>query len=99
MGLEGPARFAAMARELGCEVWEQNFLALNRFPANKAADPRAHVHFGRRGDKGVCCVDRLRWPSKSVIPGPRNEGLVFPKTDIHCGLATLSGWGCPLCAA
>jgi len=28
IGLEGCARFAAMAREAGFEVWEQNFLAL-----------------------------------------------------------------------
>jgi SAM-dependent methyltransferase len=29
IGLEGCAAFAAMAREAGCEVWEQNFLALD----------------------------------------------------------------------
>jgi SAM-dependent methyltransferase len=30
VGLEGAARFAAMAREqTGCEVWEQDFLALD----------------------------------------------------------------------
>ena len=29
VGLEGSARFAAMARETGCEVWEQDFLALD----------------------------------------------------------------------
>ena len=33
VGLEGSARFAAMARETGCEVWEQDFLALD-LPAN-----------------------------------------------------------------
>jgi len=34
VGLEGAARFAAMAREQGCEVWEQNFLNLN-LPENR----------------------------------------------------------------
>jgi SAM-dependent methyltransferase len=34
VGLEGAARFAAMAREQGCEVWEQNFLSLN-LPENR----------------------------------------------------------------
>lgn len=29
IGLDGSARFAAMARAGGCEVWEQNFLALD----------------------------------------------------------------------
>src|SRR5205085_2410122 len=34
VGLEGSARFAAMAREYsGCEVWEQDFLAL-RLPCD-----------------------------------------------------------------
>ena len=34
VGLEGSARFAAMAREYsGCEVWEQDFLALELPPA------------------------------------------------------------------
>jgi SAM-dependent methyltransferase len=34
VGLEGSARFAAMAREYsGCEVWEQEFLALDLPPA------------------------------------------------------------------
>jgi SAM-dependent methyltransferase len=34
IGLEGSARFAAMARSFsGCEVWEQNFLALQLPPA------------------------------------------------------------------
>src|SRR5512132_159547 len=34
-GLEGSARFAAMAREFsGCEVWEQDFLALD-LPAGR----------------------------------------------------------------
>src|SRR5689334_13594134 len=33
VGLEGSARFAAMARELsGCEVWEQDFLRLDLPP-------------------------------------------------------------------
>ena len=34
VGLEGSARFAAMAREEGGEVWEQNFLALD-LPGNR----------------------------------------------------------------
>lgn len=35
VGLEGSARFAAMAREFsGCEVWEQDFLALD-LPAGR----------------------------------------------------------------
>jgi len=34
IGLEGSARFAAMARAEGCEVWEQNFLALD-LPENR----------------------------------------------------------------
>jgi SAM-dependent methyltransferase len=34
VGLEGAARFAAMAREQGCEVWEQNFLSLD-LPENR----------------------------------------------------------------
>ena len=34
VGLEGAARFAAMARDQGCEVWEQNFLSLD-LPANR----------------------------------------------------------------
>ena len=34
IGLEGSARFAAMARREGCEVWEQNFLAL-KLPDNR----------------------------------------------------------------
>ena len=34
IGLEGSAPFVAMAREAGCEVWEQNFLALD-LPANR----------------------------------------------------------------
>jgi SAM-dependent methyltransferase len=34
VGLEGSASFAAMARENGCEAWEQNFLALD-LPANR----------------------------------------------------------------
>jgi SAM-dependent methyltransferase len=34
IGLEGSARFAAMAREQGYEVWEQNFLNLD-LPANR----------------------------------------------------------------
>jgi SAM-dependent methyltransferase len=34
IGLEGCARFAAMARAEGFEVWEQNFLALD-LPANR----------------------------------------------------------------
>ena len=29
IGLDGSARFAAMARAAGCEVWEQDFLALD----------------------------------------------------------------------
>jgi SAM-dependent methyltransferase len=29
IGLDGSASFATMARETGCEVWEQNFLALD----------------------------------------------------------------------
>ena len=34
VGLEGSARFAAMARDYsGCEVWEQDFLALDLPPA------------------------------------------------------------------
>ncbi|MGH6879222.1 MAG: class I SAM-dependent DNA methyltransferase [Rhizomicrobium sp.] len=34
VGLEGSARFSAMARADGLEVWEQNFLALD-LPANR----------------------------------------------------------------
>ena len=34
IGLDGSARFAAMAREGGLEVWEQNFLALD-LPENR----------------------------------------------------------------
>ena len=34
IGLEGCAEFAAMAREDGCEVWEQNFLKLD-LPDNR----------------------------------------------------------------
>jgi SAM-dependent methyltransferase len=34
IGLEGSASFAAMSRENGCEVWEQNFLALD-LPTNR----------------------------------------------------------------
>ena len=34
IGLEGSHRFAAMARTQGCEVWEQNFLALD-LPENR----------------------------------------------------------------
>jgi len=34
IGLEGSASFAAMARGEGCEVWEQNFLAL-KLPASR----------------------------------------------------------------
>jgi SAM-dependent methyltransferase len=34
IGLEGSARFAAMARQQGCEVWEQNFLNLD-LPENR----------------------------------------------------------------
>ena len=34
VGLEGATRFAAMARDQGCEVWEQNFLSLD-LPANR----------------------------------------------------------------
>jgi SAM-dependent methyltransferase len=34
VGLEGSARFAAMAREAGGEVWEQNFLSLD-LPGNR----------------------------------------------------------------
>src|SRR6266850_5298305 len=34
VGLEGSARFAAMARGRGCEVWEQNFLELH-LPENR----------------------------------------------------------------
>jgi SAM-dependent methyltransferase len=45
--LEGCARFAAMARREGCEVWEQNFLALdlpdNRFDGIFANASLFHV--------------------------------------------------------
>jgi SAM-dependent methyltransferase len=34
VGLEGATHFAAMARDQGCEVWEQNFLSLD-LPANR----------------------------------------------------------------
>jgi len=34
IGLEGSAQFADMARRQGCEVWEQNFLALD-LPAHR----------------------------------------------------------------
>ncbi len=47
IGLEGSARFAAMARAEGCEVWEQNFLALdlpdNRFDGIFANASLFHV--------------------------------------------------------
>ncbi len=47
IGLEGCARFAAMARREGCEVWEQNFLALdlpdNRFDGIFANASLFHV--------------------------------------------------------
>ncbi|MGI9310321.1 MAG: class I SAM-dependent DNA methyltransferase [bacterium] len=33
VGLDGCAAFAAMARETGCEVWQQDFLALDLPPA------------------------------------------------------------------
>jgi len=34
IGLEGSPRFAAMARQRGCEVWQQNFLTLD-LPQNR----------------------------------------------------------------
>jgi SAM-dependent methyltransferase len=47
VGLEGSARFAAMARAEGCEVWEQDFLALdlpdNRFDGVFANASLFHV--------------------------------------------------------
>jgi len=47
IGLEGCARFATMARAEGCEVWEQNFLALdlpdNRFDGIFANASLFHV--------------------------------------------------------
>src|SRR5438045_2538565 len=47
VGLEGSARFAAMAREEGWEVWEQDFLALalpnNRFDGIFANASLFHV--------------------------------------------------------
>ena len=47
IGLEGSQRFAAMARTQGCEVWEQNFLALdlpdNRFDGIFANASLFHV--------------------------------------------------------
>jgi SAM-dependent methyltransferase len=47
IGLDGSARFAAMARADGCEVWEQNFLALdlpdNRFDGIFANASLFHV--------------------------------------------------------
>jgi SAM-dependent methyltransferase len=47
VGLEGAARFAAMARDQGCEVWEQNFLSLdlpeNRFDGAFANASLFHV--------------------------------------------------------
>jgi SAM-dependent methyltransferase len=47
IGLEGSARFAAMARGEGCDVWEQNFLALdlpdNRFDGIFANASLFHV--------------------------------------------------------
>jgi SAM-dependent methyltransferase len=47
IGLEGSARFATMARAEGCDVWEQNFLALdlpdNRFDGIFANASLFHV--------------------------------------------------------
>jgi SAM-dependent methyltransferase len=47
IGLEGSARFATMARAEGCDVWEQNFLALdlpdNRFDGLFANASLFHV--------------------------------------------------------